>query len=152
APAAGVTPLLRGTIVHQLLERFDLDLARAPEPAEVEEAIRAHGAPVTPDEVGRIRELIRGFARAPLPERAAAGIGARRAAPLAPVEESFAAADAPELEARLLELARGVLEGRFEPTPEPHRELCLTCPGRAALCSWGPEHTLREHPGAAVPS
>ena len=73
-------------------------------------------------------------------------------AALAPVEESFAAADAPELEARLLELARGVLEGRFEPTPEPHRELCLTCPGRAALCSWGPEHTLREHPSAAVPS
>ena len=236
APAAGVTPLLRGTIVHQLLERFDLDLARVPEPAEVEEAIRAHGAPVTPDEVGRIRELIRGFARSPLRERAAAGIRARRELPfafelepepgggrsllvngvvdlhveergggvlvidyktdplegadpapivaeryatqrlvyalaalrsgassvdvaysfleaaLAPVEESFAVADAPELEARLLELARGVLEGRFEPTPEPHRELCLTCPGRAALCSWGPEHTLQEHPSAALPS
>ena len=73
-------------------------------------------------------------------------------APLAPVDESFAAADAPELEARLLELARGVLEGRFEPTPDPHRELCLTCPGRAALCSWGPEHTLQEHPSAALPS
>jgi len=235
-PAPGVTPLLRGTIVHQLLERFDLDLARPPEPAEVQEAIRAQGAPVTPDEVARIRELIDGFARAPLRERAAAGIRARRElpfafelepeagggrsllvngvvdlhveepgggvlvidyktdplegadpapivaeryatqqlvyalavlrsgarsvdvaysfleAPLTPVEESFTAADAPELEARLLELARGVLEGRFEPTPEPHRELCLTCPGRAALCSWGPERTLREHPVAPVPS
>ena len=73
-------------------------------------------------------------------------------APLAPVEASFGAADARELEQQLVELARGVLEGHFEPTAEPHRELCLTCPGRAALCSWGPDRTLREHPSAAIPS
>jgi hypothetical protein len=73
-------------------------------------------------------------------------------APAAPVEESFAPADAPDLEARLLELAGGVLEGRFEPTDDPHRELCLTCPGRAALCRWGPELTLREHPSSVIPS
>jgi ATP-dependent helicase/nuclease subunit A len=69
-----------------------------------------------------------------------------------PVEESFSASDVGELRARILELAAGVLEGRFEPTDEPHRELCLTCPGRAALCKWGPDRTLREHPSAAIPS
>jgi ATP-dependent helicase/nuclease subunit A len=73
-------------------------------------------------------------------------------APSEPVLATFTAEDADELEAQLLELARGVIEGRFEPTAEPHRELCLTCPGRAALCSWGPDRTLREHPSAAIPS
>ena len=35
------------------------------------------------------------------------------------------------LERELLELAEGVIEGRFEPTADPHRDLCATCPGRA---------------------
>jgi ATP-dependent exoDNAse (exonuclease V) beta subunit len=69
-----------------------------------------------------------------------------------PVETTFTADQADELEGQLLDLARGVLEGSFAPTDAPHRELCLTCPGRASLCSWGPEHTLREHPRAAIPS
>ena len=56
----------------------------------------------------------------------------------------YAAADAPRLEDQLLEVARGVVEARFEPTDAPHRELCADCPGRASLCSWGPEHTLAE--------
>lgn len=30
----------------------------------------------------------------------------------------------------------------------PHRGLCLTCPGRAALCSWDEQETLRERPPA----
>jgi hypothetical protein len=59
-----------------------------------------------------------------------------------PTSTAYDAADAAALEAELLELARGVVEGRFEPTPEPHAELCSTCPGRAALCSWDEEHTL----------
>jgi ATP-dependent helicase/nuclease subunit A len=29
-------------------------------------------------------------------------------------------------------------------SPAPHRALCLTCPGRAGLCSWDEAHTLRE--------
>jgi hypothetical protein len=73
-------------------------------------------------------------------------------APGDPVEARFLADEAGGLEARLLELAAGVLGGEFEPTAEPHRELCLTCPGRAALCSWGPDRTLREHPSPAIPS
>jgi ATP-dependent helicase/nuclease subunit A len=59
-----------------------------------------------------------------------------------PAAAVYEAADAGRLEAELLELARGVVEGRFEPAAEPHHELCATCPGRAALCSWPEERTL----------
>jgi ATP-dependent helicase/nuclease subunit A len=59
-----------------------------------------------------------------------------------PVIATFAADDAAALEARLVELASGVIAGRFEPTDDPHRELCLTCPGRAALCCWDESRTL----------
>jgi hypothetical protein len=54
----------------------------------------------------------------------------------------YEAAEAGRLEAELLALAAGVVEGRFEPTSEPHLELCATCPGRAALCTWPEERTL----------
>jgi ATP-dependent helicase/nuclease subunit A len=231
----GVTPLLRGTIVHQLLERLDFERPAPPAPAEVEELLEAHGAPVSEEEIDRVLGLIDGFVRSPLRERASAGSRVRRELPFAfelqpepddprailvngvvdvhveepdgvlvvdyktdplggadpapivaeryatqrlvyalaalrsgsprvdvaysflespgePVEARFEAGEAAELEAQLLDLARGVIEGRFEPTAEPHRELCLTCPGRAALCSWGPDRTLREHPSAAIPS
>ncbi|MFL5779781.1 MAG: UvrD-helicase domain-containing protein [Thermoleophilaceae bacterium] len=231
----GVTPLLRGTIVHQLLERFDFGRAEVPAAGEVEELLRAHGAPVTGQEVERVRGLIDGFARSELRARAAAGLRVRRELPFAfelqpdpadprsilvngivdvhveepdgvlvvdyktdplegadpepivevryttqrlvyalaalrsgaprvdvaysfleapgsPVTATFEAADAEELEERLLALAAGVIGGEFAPTAEPHRELCLTCPGRAALCSWGPDRTLRDHPSPAIPS
>ncbi|HEX2233882.1 MAG TPA: UvrD-helicase domain-containing protein [Thermoleophilaceae bacterium] len=59
-----------------------------------------------------------------------------------PVSETYAASDADRLEGELLELARGLAEARFEPTPQPHRELCADCPGQPALCSWEPERTL----------
>jgi ATP-dependent helicase/nuclease subunit A len=59
-----------------------------------------------------------------------------------PAAAAYERPDADRLEAELLELARGVVEGRFEPTAEPHAELCATCPGRAALCSWPEERTL----------
>jgi ATP-dependent exoDNAse (exonuclease V) beta subunit len=59
-----------------------------------------------------------------------------------PVSVSFEAADLPRLEAELLSLGEGVIEGRFEPTDAPHRELCATCPGLEALCSWPKERTL----------
>jgi ATP-dependent helicase/nuclease subunit A len=61
--------------------------------------------------------------------------------PLEPVAAVFEAAQAAELERRLLELAAGVVGARFEPSEHPHRELCLGCPGRAGLCRWGPERT-----------
>jgi hypothetical protein len=62
------------------------------------------------------------------------------------VSRVFEAADRERLEANLLELAAGVIGGRFEPAAAPHRELCQFCPGQAALCSWPPERTLAERP------
>jgi ATP-dependent helicase/nuclease subunit A len=47
------------------------------------------------------------------------------------------------------QLAERIARARVEPfavSPLPHRGLCLTCPGRAGLCSWGEAETLRELP------
>jgi ATP-dependent exoDNAse (exonuclease V) beta subunit len=63
-----------------------------------------------------------------------------------PVTAVYEAVDAGELERLLLERARGVLEGRFKPSPTPHRALCADCPGQRSLCSWPPERTLAEEP------
>ena len=49
----------------------------------------------------------------------------------------------------LLALAAGLLAGEYPVTPAPHRELCLTCPGRRALCSYDEEQTLRPAPAPA---
>ncbi|HEX6713975.1 MAG TPA: UvrD-helicase domain-containing protein [Thermoleophilaceae bacterium] len=57
------------------------------------------------------------------------------------VSSLFTAADAPALERRLVELAEGLVTGRFEPSATPGADLCAGCPGRAALCSWPPERT-----------
>jgi ATP-dependent helicase/nuclease subunit A len=62
--------------------------------------------------------------------------------PDAPVTVSFGVDQVPALEAQLTELAGGVIAGRFEPTDEPHRDLCATCPGRPALCCWDESRTL----------
>ena len=69
--------------------------------------------------------------------------------PETPVAAVFEPSDTPELERRLTELAAGITSGRFEPTATPHRGLCADCPGRPALCSWGPERTLADDPGEA---
>jgi ATP-dependent helicase/nuclease subunit A len=57
------------------------------------------------------------------------------------VSSLFVDADRPALEARLTELAAGLVAGRFEPAAVPGAELCAGCPGRPALCSWPPEKT-----------
>jgi ATP-dependent helicase/nuclease subunit A len=47
------------------------------------------------------------------------------------------------------QLAERIARARVEPfavSALPHRGLCLTCPGRAGLCSWGEAETLRELP------
>ncbi len=38
----------------------------------------------------------------------------------------------------------------FSVSAHPYRGLCLTCPGRASLCSWGEQETLREDPDSPV--
>ena len=226
-PTDGITPLLRGTIVHQLLERIDMQAPQVPDAEAIERALRGHGAPAEPDEVERIAGLVDGFVRSPLRERIAAAdrvrtelafafelpaedrppvlvsgvvdvhveepdgllivdyktdpldgealaaivergyttqrlvyalaglrAGAERVevayslleAPDKPVSASFGPADRATLESELTALAGGLLGGDFRPTDTPHRDLCWTCPGRPALCSWGPEMTLRERP------
>jgi ATP-dependent helicase/nuclease subunit A len=65
-----------------------------------------------------------------------------------PVSAVFTQADAPALAGALLDLAEGVLAERWPVAERPHRELCGECPGRATLCSWPEELTLR--PAAAV--
>jgi ATP-dependent exoDNAse (exonuclease V) beta subunit len=61
----------------------------------------------------------------------------------------FTQRDIPELAERLTRLAEGVLERRHPVAAEPHRGLCGDCPGRATLCSWPEEMTLRELAPAA---
>jgi hypothetical protein len=62
--------------------------------------------------------------------------------PDAPVVKTFTPGEVPALEQRLTGLAGGVIAGRFEPTDDPHRDLCATCPGRPALCCWDESRTL----------
>ena len=60
-----------------------------------------------------------------------------------PAVALYEAADVEALERELLGLAQGVVEGRFEPSAEPHFSLCADCPGRAALCVHDEGLTLR---------
>ena len=67
--------------------------------------------------------------------------------PQDPVGARFAAADRGALEERLAARIGRARESAFSVSDRPHRGLCLTCPGRAGLCSWGEAETLREDPG-----
>jgi RecB family exonuclease len=59
------------------------------------------------------------------------------------VSARFERARRDELRERLLaELAAARARG-FAVAAEPHRDLCLTCPGRGGMCSWGETHTMR---------
>jgi ATP-dependent helicase/nuclease subunit A len=63
-----------------------------------------------------------------------------------PVAAVFGGEEVGELERRLETLAGGVLERKFEVTPEPHRAICRGCPAEGGLCSWPLELTRREAP------
>ena len=65
-----------------------------------------------------------------------------------PIGSSYTASDKSKLEDRLGELARAARAGAFTVSKDPHRGLCLTCPGRSGLCSWSDSDTLRERVGA----
>jgi ATP-dependent helicase/nuclease subunit A len=228
--AAVLSPLVRGTIAHELLERLDFRRPRAFSRAEVEARAVANGVEASEEELDEIGTLVSRFlsselcarirtarrVRLELPfayELVPEGLGGRSILvngvvdvhadegsrllvvdyktdalegrdPVAVCEEKYAGqrlvyalaglrAGAPEvevaycflerpeevvsarfgqsdrgaLEAALLGLADGVIGGHFEPTANPHRELCQFCPGRVALCSWGSDRTLAE-PGA----
>ena len=63
-----------------------------------------------------------------------------------PLTAVYDAQDAPDVVARISELARGILTHDYPVTPHPHRELCGTCPGRTKLCSHPQSLTLRPPP------
>jgi ATP-dependent helicase/nuclease subunit A len=65
------------------------------------------------------------------------------------VAARYAASERALLEERLRRRLAAALRGGFSVSPRPHRALCLTCPGRGSLCSWGEEETLREQPSSA---
>jgi hypothetical protein len=67
------------------------------------------------------------------------------------VTATFADADAARLEAEIGALAAPLLREEFAPTPTPHRDLCATCPGRPALCSYDEAMTLRPPPDPRSP-
>jgi RecB family exonuclease len=69
-----------------------------------------------------------------------------------PVTVTYDHTQAPELAARLQNLATGILEHRYPVTQHPHRDLCAECPGRAALCSHPESVTLRPAPSPAAPA
>jgi ATP-dependent exoDNAse (exonuclease V) beta subunit len=62
----------------------------------------------------------------------------------------YRAGERPELERRLAMRVRQARELGFQVSPSPHRGLCQSCPGRAALCSWGEQETMREQPEPAL--
>ena len=226
APEVGLPPLLRGSLVHGLLERLDFRRPSVPGDAEVAALIESHGRPPRPEDVADLRGMVESVAGSALRERLAAARRLRTELPFAftlappgaggrsllvggvvdvlatedggtlvvdwksdPLEERdpgelvaeayltqrliyalaalragaervevahcflerpeapalavYEAGDAERLDADLLDLAEGLVEGRFLPSTTPHHGLCADCPGRAALCSWGPEQTLR---------
>jgi ATP-dependent helicase/nuclease subunit A len=62
------------------------------------------------------------------------------------VSVAYAASEREDLEARLRARLADARAGDFSVSQRPHRGLCLTCPGRGGLCSWGESETLRERP------
>ncbi len=62
------------------------------------------------------------------------------------VSARYVAAERGELELELLQRVSRARERGFAVARDPHRGLCLTCPGRASLCSWSEEETMREEP------
>jgi ATP-dependent exoDNAse (exonuclease V) beta subunit len=224
--APGLGALLRGTVVHGLLERMDFASPAVPTDEEVAAAISLHGVEALEADIADVRGLLERLAGSTLSERIGAAERVRVELPFAftlvppgaggrsllingvvdvladegartlvvdwksdalgerdpdeltrtsystqriiyalaalragaeqvevahcylerPDEPAVVIHDASELDAlerELLHLAAGVVEGRFQPSSEPHFSLCADCPGRAALCVHEPELTLR---------
>ncbi len=66
------------------------------------------------------------------------------------VAARFHAQERETLRERLLARISRASEQPFAVSAHPHRGLCLTCPGRSGLCSWGDADTLRENPLPAL--
>jgi ATP-dependent helicase/nuclease subunit A len=66
--------------------------------------------------------------------------------PEEPVSARYTAPERGELERLLAARVASAQTSGFRVSPLPHRALCVTCPGRTGLCSWGERETLREDP------
>jgi ATP-dependent helicase/nuclease subunit A len=68
----GVDPLVRGTVIHQMLEELDFTTLEAPSREDVELRLGAAGAPVNDESVADVSGQIAGFLASPLCARIAA--------------------------------------------------------------------------------
>jgi len=66
--------------------------------------------------------------------------------PNEPVGTRYTASRRGQLEELVAARIEHVRARGYSVSGAPHRGLCLSCPGRAGLCSWGEEQTLREDP------
>jgi hypothetical protein len=69
--------------------------------------------------------------------------------PLEPAVARYRLAERAALEDELAKRLSADWSDPFAVSPAPHRALCLTCPGRDGLCSWGESETMREEPKTA---
>ena len=60
------------------------------------------------------------------------------------VSARFVAQEQPHLREQVLGRVVEAREAEFGVTQTPHRGICLTCPGRGGLCSWGETRTMSE--------
>ncbi|MEA2455802.1 MAG: hypothetical protein QOI45_2064 [Thermoleophilaceae bacterium] len=82
-PQVGLGPRLRGTLVHELLERLDFAAPVVPAEAEVAALIEGHGATVLSDEVADLRDMVERFAASELRGRIARAARVRTELPFA---------------------------------------------------------------------
>jgi ATP-dependent exoDNAse (exonuclease V) beta subunit len=78
-----MSPLLRGTIVHELLERVDFRRPRAPSQAELERQASANGVAATEEDLRGIADLIDRFLSSELCARISAARRVRQELPFA---------------------------------------------------------------------
>ena len=85
APAAepGISALLRGTVVHGLLERLDFARPAVPSEEDVAAAIEQHGIESLPSDVADVRDMVERLAGAELTSRIAAAGRVRTELPFA---------------------------------------------------------------------
>lgn len=67
------------------------------------------------------------------------------------VATRFASSERHHLRGLLLSRVESARACGFTVTERPHRGICLTCPGRGGLCSWGEDRTMAEHPHGGNP-
>jgi ATP-dependent exoDNAse (exonuclease V) beta subunit len=83
AADAGLHPLLRGTLVHALLEGLDFRRPRVPSEDEVAKLIELHGEAVRPEDVADLRGMVERVADSGLRERIARARRVRTELPFA---------------------------------------------------------------------